>query len=527
MSSLNKAVELLMAGRIEEARRACRKAVRDRPDLPEAHMLLAETQRVMGDAASARESTARVLRLKPAWSSANIAFALADLYRDFGRLDEAEKRYRRALEEQPDLTDARYNLAGMLHGTGRMAEAIVELEKLLERQPDAADVRERLVQLLFDERRIDRLDAVCREGMARFPGASVYPDRLGTALWYRGRHEEGMRAFSMALERATSTEAREDASLNKASSLLALGRYAEGWKAFQGRHSRAHVASSHPELMGDPAQLATLRQPARIRVLGEQGLGDELFFLRFAGALRERGHRLDVAGEPKLVQLLAGMPELSGARDEAAAFTICSGDLPLASGAPFAPPLALRVDPARRARMKAALERLGPPPYVGVTWRGGLLPDEPAARRDAYLQKKLPPGELAEAIAPVEARVVVLQRRPAAGDLQLFTRQLGREALDLSAANEDLGDALALLSLLDDYVGVSNTNVHLRAGLAGMPARILVSMPAEWRWALGGDTSPWFPEFTVYRRSFGEDWKRVLLKLSGDLMEQYGAPQHK
>lgn len=489
-------------------------------------MLLAETQRAMGDDASARESTARVLRLKPGWTPANIELALADLYRDFGRLLPAEERYRSALQLQPGLADARYNLAGVLHGSGRLDEAIVELENLLERQPEAVDARERLVQLLHDAGRIDQLETVCREALRRLPGSSVFLQGLAIALWSRARYDEGLAAFGDALEHSVSAEAQEDAALNKASALIALGRPDEGWKVFRGRPTRVRVAASPPEVMHDPSQLAELRTPSRILIRPEQGLGDEIFFLRFAPALRERGHRLSVAGEPKLLQLLAQMPELFDSGGEAASFAVCSGDLPLASGCPVAPPLPLPVDPARRARMKSALQAFGPPPYLGVAWRAGLLPDEMQPQRSHVLQKKVPPGALAGALAPLDARVVLLQRRPAADDLKLFAAQLGREALDMGAVNDDLRDALALLSLLDEYVGVSSTNVHLRAGLPGKALRILVSMPADWRWGVTGATSSWFPEATVYRRAFGEDWTAVLRDLREDLLGKYGAAHH-
>ena len=58
---------------------------------------------------------------------------------------------------------------------------------------------------------------------------------------------------------------------------------------------------------------------------------------------------------------------------------------------------------------------------------------------------------------------------------------------------------LALLALLDDYVGVSNTNMHLRAGV-NRTAKVLVPAPPEWRWMAEGKESPWFPGFTVYRQ---------------------------
>ena len=490
MIALDKAVELFRAGRLEEARRSCRKAVRERPDLPETHLLLAEIQRGLGEEERAQESDARVLRLQPGWTRAHLASALGDLYADFGRMPEAEARYRSAL--------------GL--------------------DPDHAEARERLVRLLYQERRFEELERLCRDTMARFPRESLYPEKLGAALWFLGRHEEAVQAYGMAMDRAASPEAMQDAGLNKALSLLALGRYAEGWDSFRWRHPRARLRAAHPQIVDDPAALASLAKPAHIRIHAEQGLGDELFFLRFADALRRSGHWLSATGDPRLAALL---PAFFDAGAGAADFSLCSGDLPSASGQVFAPPLALSVDGARSEHFRGLLEKFGPPPYIGVTWRAGVLPDEPKPQRGAFLMKEVPPERLAQAIAPSDVRVVILQRRPDAEDLRRFAAGLGRAALDLSRVNVDLRDALAALALLDDYVGVSNTNMHLRAGLPGRPARVLVSMPPEWRWGLHGSTSEWFPAFTVYRRRFGDDWTQVLSKLGQDLRERYAAPQHR
>jgi hypothetical protein len=87
---------------------------------------------------------------------------------------------------------------------------------------------------------------------------------------------------------------------------------------------------------------------------------------------------------------------------------------------------------------------------------------------------------------------------------------------DFSDVNADLESALALLDLVADYVGVSNTNTHLRANL-DRPARVLVPFAPEWRWGLEG-TSPWFPAMTTYRQAPGGDWGRALADLRRDML---------
>jgi ADP-heptose:LPS heptosyltransferase len=86
---------------------------------------------------------------------------------------------------------------------------------------------------------------------------------------------------------------------------------------------------------------------------------------------------------------------------------------------------------------------------------------------------------------------------------------------DLSAANADLEEALALMALLDEYVGVSSTNVHLRHA-AGRPSRVLVPNPPEWRWGVQGE-SRWFPGTAVYREQVARGWDEAVARIRRDL----------
>jgi hypothetical protein len=58
--------------------------------------------------------------------------------------------------------------------------------------------------------------------------------------------------------------------------------------------------------------------------------------------------------------------------------------------------------------------------------------------------------------------------------------------------------------------------MHLRAAV-GKTARVLVPRPAEWRWTMVGDESPWFPGFRVYRQGPDGDWSEALARLARDL----------
>ena len=121
----------------------------------------------------------------------------------------------------------------------------------------------------------------------------------------------------------------------------------------------------------------------------------------------------------------------------------------------------------------------------------------------------------------VHGTLLALQRNPQPGEIEELSSRAGRPVHDLTALNEDLEAMLALLALVDDYIGVRNTNMHLRAG-TGRTARVLVPRPAEWRWLIAGDESPWFPRFRIYRQKPDGDWGAAFDRLKHDLQAEFG-----
>ncbi len=196
-------------------------------------------------------------------------------------------------------------------------------------------------------------------------------------------------------------------------------------------------------------------------------------------------------------------------------FDLCysAGDLPLALGMVCAdqippvfalPPISALVD-----EMYARLAAAGPPPYIGVTWRAGQ-------RKHNHLSKIAPIEDIGAALAHCGATLIALQRNPEEGEIDTVAAAAGREVHDFTALNDDLESMLALLGALDDYVCVSNTNVHLMAA-RGLTCRVLVPFPPEYRWMNAGSESPWFPGTRVYRETRGGGWTGALEELGAEI----------
>src|SRR6185503_1037895 len=329
---------------------------------------------------------------------------------------------------------------------------------------------------------------------------------------------------------------------------LAIGNLQGGWREYVHRPARQRFIEklSGVDLAGDE-----LGSPKTVLLLREQGLGDELFFLRFAAELRARGAALTYRAHGKLASLLARVTVLDRVITEDTPppdteRAILVGDLPRLLGKlresqfsgevaragatlrflptvfyPEPPPaLALSALPQQLADLKARLAALGPPPYVGLTWRAGTAPEQQKGTT-WMLHKEIPLERCGAALRGASGTLLALQRAPLAGEIERLSGLAGRTVHDLTALNEDLEAMLALLALIDDYVGVSNTNMHLRAGV-GRTARVLVPRPAEWRWMQSGTRSPWFPGFRIYRQAPDGSWSRAFDLLERDLA---GAPE--
>ena len=124
-------------------------------------------------------------------------------------------------------------------------------------------------------------------------------------------------------------------------------------------------------------------------------------------------------------------------------------------------------------------------------------------------------------LEPLNINLIVLQRNPEAHELLYIQERIGSgRCLDASRFDQNLADVLALLDCLSGMVGVSNTNVHLMAGL-GKTADVLVPVPHEFRWQEAGDESPWFPGCKVFRQEAPTDWQPALTALRASLASRF------
>jgi hypothetical protein len=413
---------------------------------------------------------------------------------------------RQAVRLAPDMADASYALGAALAAKGDLDGAAAAYEAALKRAPDH-------VRALNNLGRVHEERGHREAALAAYARATERAPDFGEA-WYNranmlkelGRYGEAVHAYDRALALLPESP---DALKNRGLVRLTLGDFAPGWEDQRAREAPRDKADQ-PE-----APLPHSLEGERILIVHEQGVGDEVFFLRFAPLLAARGARLSTVVDPRLAAMMARtklFEQVFTPDTDPGVFDrrLLMADLPYLLGHARAedcppplpiPPLADALD-----RMRARLESAGPGPWTAVTWRAGV---------PGITLRKVPPASLGSAVARLPGTVVIVQRKPAPNDVAAFNAALGRTAADFSVVNDDLEAMLALMGLVDHYVSVSNTNVHLRAS-AGKPSQVLVPHPPEWRWFAEGN-SPWFPEAKVYRQGTDGDWCGAFAELAKDI----------
>ena len=577
--SLQAAVDQFQSGNLEAAGGLCSAILSERPDEATALHLLGAVRLRQNDPATAIDLLSRALKrdgrnaelmanlgaahraagkpenavsvlkkaVKIAPASATAHFNFANALSDCGDVGKAIRHYRRTLQIVSDHPGARRCLAALLASSDQSEDALAEYETLARLTPDDPEVLNAIGALRAADGDEAGAEETLRKAHGLAPaGTEIAADiaaNLANVLACGFRYDESLALHATAtavrpadadgfsnmanvyrrqgdLDRATVTYEMAltldpdhiDASSGLANCLLAAGRYASGWRQYL---RRASVRAAESSLFRGP--IADDLGGRTLTVLADQGLGDEIFFLRFAPALKARGARIAYRPEPRLAPMLARagivddilppdteVPDCQG---------IAVGDLPyllgMQDGDTPPPTIHLPAEPAREDALRATLSSFGPPPWIGVTWRAGT------ANRQRLLFKEAPAEVLARAL-PRDATIVAVQRGALPGEIGRFAATLGRDVPDLSATNDDLEDLLALSGLLDGYVAVSNTMVHMRAS-RGRKSHVLVPAPAEFRWMADGAESPWFPGSPIYRQQPNGDWTTAAADLENAL----------
>ncbi|HEV3117774.1 MAG TPA: tetratricopeptide repeat protein [Gemmataceae bacterium] len=467
-------------GRYDDAIACHQQALQLRPHFAEAHNNLANAylgQRRHGDAiAGYREA----LRLKPNYPEAysNLGIALAGV----DRFDEALACYAEALRLKPDYAEAHANLGNVYQEMGRPEEALPHYQRALQIRPDYTDgyvnrAQARLLQGKLDQALEDIEQVLCR----------------------RRDHA--------------------DAHMGRALIWLVQGDFERGFAEYEWRWKCKNLT---PFTFQQPVWDGAPLHGRTILLHAEQGLGDTLHFIRYAGLVKARGGRVIVACQKPLIKLLTGCPGID---------QLVPYDAPLPVFDLYAPLLSLPrilgttvatipapipyvfADAGLIAHWQGELSRYPATFKIGVTWQGN--PGFSADRRRSFPLKLFAPlaGMPGVQLFSLQKTHGLDQLAGAAERFSII--DLGSK---LDEASGPFTDTAAVIRNLDLVIGPDTSICHL-AGALGVPVWLCLSYSAEWRWLLEREDTPWYPATRLFRQQRPGDWEGVFERISRELEE--------
>jgi hypothetical protein len=294
---------------------------------------------------------------------------------------------------------------------------------------------------------------------------------------------------------------------------LLLGNLPNGFQYYENRWDFEHLAGTLPNYT-QPRWSGQDLKDKTILVLGEQGHGDIIQYVRFVPDLIARGAKVHIKVTLGLIPLLAQCTVLQGSavssyEDPNFEFDYWTPmmSLPLILGTTLETlerPVSYLNAPEDKTR---AWQQLLGPKYklrIGFCWSG---------RKDSWINR--------HKSVPFDNILNMVQSNPDYEWVNLQTDASAEEEAALVAAGvkaypssiQSWADTAALISNMDVVVGMDTAVSHLSAAL-GRPTWIMLNQyGTDWRWLLNRADSPWYPTVRLFRQPAIGNWGPVMTQI--------------
>ncbi|MEB3167488.1 MAG: tetratricopeptide repeat protein, partial [Synechococcaceae cyanobacterium] len=489
------------------------RAIAERPEHIDALANLGIALIDCGDADAAQAPLRQALRLQP--NHLNAASSLARALQELGELEQACE----VLDAAERLHPGNPQLIG---NRGLLMAALAQPAAALRLYECALALKHDQPALLFARGNAEVALGLLEQANTSFQRAVElqphYPEALcnrGTVLVQLGQMQEAQACLEQAIAQQPAYPA---ASLNLTNPLMHKQAIDKAWEAYE---QRWHTGSP-PILSAEPAiPRWPGNQPwpgAELLLVGEQGLGDSLQFLRCAPLLAKKGARVSLCVPAKLHKLVAqsGLGVDVITREQAMQrrsgywlpLLSAAGQLQLHGQQPSGSVPYLHAAPERARHWRQRFVADSPNErllVMGVHWQGNPDTEVNNLRgRSFRLQILAPLAQLPN------VRLVSLQK--GAGSEQLEQCSFRDRFVACQAEVNDCWDfaeCAAITAACDLVISNDSACVHL-AGALGIRTWLLLHHVPDWRWGLSGDRTAWYPSMRLFRQPRRGDWGSVI-----------------
>jgi hypothetical protein len=302
--------------------------------------------------------------------------------------------------------------------------------------------------------------------------------------------------------------------LSLAFACLQVGRFEQGWNAYEWRWKDQHLSS--PILQTQKPMLAKQQRTKRLLIWPEQGVGTEVMFSRFFHRLHELAYEVIIKMDPRLIDLMQrSFTQLSfQPNDVHIDDSQFDHHLPLASLAQhwiqsmadlrILSPRALSVDSIKKKHLLQKHPRQRPI-WVGINWR--------SRSKTTGHDRSFDLMEVLSQLKRSDVTFVNLQYGSIKEELQTL-EHTDIDFLDVPDVDktQDLDGLAALCACCDVVISADNSTAHL-CGAMGVPTWMGLPMNADWRWFKDMAHTPWYPNMRLFRQTRLGSWREVFLSM--------------
>jgi len=504
MNPLQKAQDLHARNQTTEAEALYRQVLERDPNNAIAIHYLGLIAHNAGQNQAAIELLERSVALQPC---AAFLKNMAGIYRVMGREEQAIDAIRRVLRACPEDAQAHSSLALTLGQVGRLAESIVEHQRAIALHELTITAPESTASLQFH--------------------AKLYSN-LGAKLGDVRRYDEAILACNKAIEL---NPAYASAHQNRGYAYFCLNDLLHGFEDYEWRWKCEGFSDVWRDF-GRPTWDGSNPGGRTIFLWWEQGMGDSIYFARYALLLAQRGAKVIVQCQVPLKRLLESLKSdaIQVISNDEPVPTSFDAHLPMMSLAhvfrttretiPFSIGY-LRPHEADVAKWAQRVQSIAQPGgrrmlRVGLTWAGSATNANDANRSMAL--------EFMRPLFGIEGlQFFSLQKDAAARQIEQLPPG---SIIDWTADLKDFADTAALIANLDLIIAVDTAVIHV-AGAIGKEAWLLLPYRADFRWAGDRERSGWYDSIRRFRQTTAGDWASVIERVAEALRMRIQQPEVK
>ncbi len=491
-----------------------------------------------------------------------IYFNLGFAYETKGEVDKAIEEYKAAILRKLDYPKAHLQLAKLLHQRNLIDEAIIHYQHAVNLNQSLTTEALTVARLLCDQERFEEAgpyfklahkgrpeDVTIRFEYANALNTSGYTIEAlehylellkqrpndssilyNTAYSFKklGRLEEAMPYYKKALERNPD---HAEAHFSLGLAYLIRGDFEHGWPEYEWRWQRNSQLKPRnfpkPQWDGSPLEGKT------ILIHAEQGLGDTFQFIRYARTIREQHDcKIICAVQRPLHTIISRCcPYIDSVTTLSEIPTSFDVHIPL-----MTIPLVLK---SNEQTIPKTIPYIFPDEHlvelwkhrlpqdgtlkIGICWQGNSKYGTPMLRATVAAKSlrahRLTPLSDIEGIS-----LYNLQKENGEEQVKSLPKNFNLKTFDVDfdTINGRFMDTAAIIKNLDLVITVDTSIAHL-AGAIGTPAWIMLPEPADWRWLLNRNNTPWYSNTRLFRQPHSGDWNSVVAAIVEELKKLTGA----